>query len=323
MSRFTCCGIVVLASFSSAPLRAELVDGIAAVVNRQIILISELNSRLGPMAGQLDQIPDRALRQRRLSELQKQALDSMISDKLIEQEALKLKLNVTDRELANAVGQVMKRNQLTEEQLVSALRQEGKSLEDYKRTILRPQLLRLKVLNVQVRSRINIGDEEIKALYQKNLRRLGVDTKIRARHIFIAVPEGGNSSQFRVAQKEAADILARVKSGNDFSELAQKYSHDPLTKGEGGDLGYFSRGTLPAAIEDRVFAMGVGETSGALRSERGFHIVQITERKEADAKPLADVREQLFNQLYATKLEKATQAWLKEVRKRSYIDIKL
>lgn len=317
---------IALVLFSTVDIRqghARVVERIAAVVNKQIILLSELRERIAPFEAQLDRIPDEDTRQRRRDEALKQALDQMVDEKLIQQEASRLQLGVKEEEVEKAVSEVMRRNSLTREQLEAALRQEGKGLNEYKAQILRPQLLRLKVLNVQVRSRISVSEDEIKALYQQNVRSLGAETKVRARHVFFYIPPGTSSKKAAKRVALARKVLDQLNHGGDFAELVNKYSDDSVTRADGGDLGSISRGSLPARIEDEVFRMKKGEIRGPLRSSRGVHIVQVTEREESAARPYDEVREQLRAQLLNEKTEKATRTWLKDVRKRSYVEIKL
>jgi parvulin-like peptidyl-prolyl isomerase len=313
----------VAAGLVSGVASARVVERIVAVVNEQILLQSEVNERLRPLMPQLQQIPDPTMRQQKLEELRRQMLNMMIDEELIKQEAGKLKITVSEKDLQMAIADVMRKNNLTKEQLEEALRQEGKDLVSYKDQILKPQLLRLRVLNVQVRSRVSVADEEVRAFYQKNLRALGVETKVRARHIFVAVPEGATPKQLAERKSVAQGLLSKIKGGADFAEVAKKHSQDPVTREDGGDLGYFARGTLPAAIEEVIFGLKKGEVRGPLLAERGFHIIQVVDRKESSARSFDEVKEELREQVYVQKMEKATTSWLVEVRKKSHIDIKL
>ena len=303
--------------------QARVVERVAAVVNEDIILQSALEERLRPLLPQLQQITDPTARQQKQEEIKRQMLQMMVDEELIRQEAGKLKLSVGDKDLDLAIADVMKKNNLTQEQLEEALRQEGKTLSSYRETILRPQLLRLRVLNVQVRSRVMVGDEEVKAYYQKNLRALGVGSKVHARHIFVALPQNATGKQIEERRRYAQSLLGRVKKGVDFGKLAKEVSEDPATREEGGDLGWFEPGSLPAAGEEVVFAMKKGEVKGPLLAERGFHLIELLDRKESAARSFDEVKDTLREQLYVQKMEKATQAWLGEVRKKSHIDVKM
>jgi peptidyl-prolyl cis-trans isomerase SurA len=314
---------LLMTALLAQAVQAKVIERIVAVVNSDIILLSELELRVRPMMPQLQQIPDPQMRAQKLEELRRQLLNHMIDEKLIVQQAKKLKLEVSDADLERAVADVMKKNSLTRDELEAALRQEGQTLHSYKYSILKPQLLRLRVLNVQVRSRVNVSDDEVRALYQKNLRQLGVETKVRARHIFVLVPQGASPREVARRKQLAQQLLKRVRQpGADFGAIARKFSQDPVTREDGGDLGEFGRGTLPAQIEDAVFALKKGQISDVLRADRGFHIIQVQERKESAARSFDEVKDQLRQEMYSKKLERTTKAWLVEIRKRSHIDIK-
>ncbi|MFH1131763.1 MAG: peptidylprolyl isomerase [Pseudomonadota bacterium] len=313
----------IVSTLVSLFAEAKVVESIVAIVNREIVLQSELDERMRPLLPQLEGIPDPLMRRRKTQELSKQFLDRIIDDKLVWQEGRELQLEVTDKELDLAIKDVMHKNNLTQGQLEEALHQEGKTLEAYRETILRPQLMRLRVINIKVRSRVATSDDEVRAQYQKNLRDLGVQTKVSARHIFIHVPD--NADRRVVAEKKrfALSLLAKINNGQDFVESAKKHSDDPATRNEGGDLGFFARGTLPPNVEDVVFAMKKDEVKGPIRTSHGFHLIQLVDRQESLARPFEEVKEELYNQIYAEKLEKATRAWLKELRKKAHIEIKL
>lgn len=307
----------------ASPAQGRVVERIIAVVNDEILLLSELEDRLRPLIPQLQQIPDAVAREQKYQELRRQMLGMMVDEELIRQEAAKLKLDVSEKDLELAIADVMRKNNLTRPQLEEALRQEGKSIASYKSQILRPQILRLRVLNVQVRSRVSVSDEEVRAYYQKNLRALGVGHKVRARHIFFALPKGAGPKEKEAKRRAALALLEKIRKGASFEELAKEHSDDPVTKEDGGDLGYFERGSLPTAIEDVVFAMKKGEVRGPLLAERGYHLIKVEEIKESAARSIDEVKDELREQLYIQKMEKATQSWLTEVRKRSHIDLKL
>ena len=308
----------------SAPAAAKVVERIVAVVGNEIVLLSELEDRVRPMMRQLNQIKDKTMRAQRLDEVRRQMLDMMIDEKLIALQGTRLKLNVEDKDLERAVADVMSKNNLTRKELEEALAQEGKTITGYKQQILKPQLMRLRVLNVAVRSRVSVSQDEIKALYQQNLRKLGVETKVRARHIFVTVPEGADAAETAKRKARAVELLRRVKAkGADFAAIAKETSDDPVTKEDGGDLRYFGRGTLPSNIEEVVFALKKGEIRGPLRTERGFHIVKLEDRKESSARSLDEVKGQLRQTLYGQKMENATKSWLGELRKKTHIDLRL
>jgi peptidyl-prolyl cis-trans isomerase SurA len=316
-------GLVTLLGAGRAA-RAEVVERIVAVVNKEIVLLSDIAERIAPMRPRLAQIPNPMQRKQQLAKLRQQVLEQLINQKLIQAEARRLKISVTEAEISKAIKDVMRRNKLTEAQLSEALRQEGKTLHAYKYQLLKPQLLRYKVINMKVRPRVTVAEDEIKALYQQNMRALGVEEKVRARHIFVSIPARANAKIVAERRKLALSYLAKAKKKSaDFAALAKAHSQDSVTRADGGDLGWFSRGTLPVAVEDVVFAMKKDEIKGPLRTARGFHIIQVTGKKESSARPYKEVRKTLKRQIFGEKMQKATKSWLLEVRKRNYVDVRL
>lgn len=309
--------------FPSSSASAKVLERVVAVVNSEVILLSELNERLAPALPQLEQIADREARKKKLVELQKEALNQMIDDLLIDQEARNLKITVTDKDLELAIADVMKRNNLTLAQLEEALKNEGKSLTAYKYSMLKPQLTRLRVLNIQVRSRINVSDEEVQSYYQSNMRALGVEAKLSCRQIFFNVPASSSQPEQNARRLQLEELRKKIEAGEDFAEVAKQYSEDPETKEKGGEMEKFSRGSLPTRIEDVLFALKQGQLSPVLRSKKGLHLYKIEEREEASARSFEEVKEELMQQIYQTKLEKATKSWVEEVRKRSFIENRL
>ncbi|MBK6846184.1 MAG: peptidylprolyl isomerase [Proteobacteria bacterium] len=306
----------------AAPARARVIERVVAVVNDEIILLSEVEQRAAPFAGQLASVADAEQRKLRRAQLRRQVLEQMVDDKLIEQQARTHKLTVEEADLDRAVQEVMRRNNLTREQLGQALAQEGQTVESYKQQMLRPQLLRLKVLNVQVRARVSVGDDELRALYQQNLRTLDAEAKVQARQLLLAVPAAALPQQVASRRALAEQLAKRLAGGADFAQLARQYSDDAATRAKGGDLGTLTRGTLPGKVEDALFGAKAGQWLGPLATPQGFYLVQVTQREESAARPFEEVREQLRDQLYSQKMEQATKSWLREVRKKAFVELK-
>src|SRR5581483_12010377 len=188
------------------------------------------------------------------------------------------------------------------DQLREALRAQGMTMAAY-RSDLKKQLLRFRVLNIAVGSRVNISDEEVKAYYDRHLKD-GTNVQVRASHIFIAIPDGADAAAVREKEAQARKILERARSGEDFAKLARELSDDPATRSEGGDLGYFGKDMLPKPIEEMVFAMKPGEIRGPVRADRGFHVIKLVDRKVKDAKPLAEVQDDVRMQLRQKEMER-------------------
>jgi parvulin-like peptidyl-prolyl isomerase len=302
----------------------RLIERVVAVVNDEIILLSEVEERVGPIMAEMDRQGELAGRNRdaQIMVLRRRVLDMLIDERLLLNQAHQLKLGVTSEEIDRALEEIRKQNNVDLDDLVKALRQQGMSMAQYRQD-LRKQILRLKVINAAVRSRISVSDEEVRNYYEQVVRRSGTNRTVRASHIFVAIPEDATPKDVERKRKQAGDLVERARAGEDFAKLARAHSEDPATKEEGGDLGFFSRGSLPAAVEEIVFGMDIGEVRGPIRAARGFHVLKLLARKDEGIKPLKEIKEQLRQQLYAQEMEKATKSWLQEIRKKAHIETRM
>lgn len=143
-----------------------------------------------------------------------------------------------------------------------------------------------------------VSDTEIKAAYDARIDRYKEGERRRASHILIAVTKDAPEVEVKKAKGIAEEALAKLKQGpGDFAKLARQYSQDPASAQQGGDLGWFSRGTMVKPFEDVAFRLQEGETSGLVRSDFGFHIIQVTGVQPERIKPFAEVRDALAAEL--------------------------
>jgi peptidyl-prolyl cis-trans isomerase SurA len=304
----------------SGRAHARLVEKVAAVVGDNIILASEVEEKAAPMLADASRIGDPAKRAARATALRREVLDRLIDDELILQQATDLKLSVTNEQVDQSIEEIKKQNSLDDDQLKEALRGQGMSMAGY-RADLKRQLLRYRVLNIAVGSRVSISDEEVKGYYERHMKD-GGNVQVRASHIFIAIPDGSDAATVAEKQAWAKKLLDRAKGGEDFAKLAKQYSDDAATRGDGGDLGMFGKDMLPKAIEEIVFSMQPGELAGPVRADRGFHVIKLISRKVGDAKPLAEVQDDIRIQLRQKEMEKQTKSYLAELRKKTLVDIR-
>ena len=299
---------------------ARLVEKVAAVVGDNIILASEVEEKAAPMLADTSRIGDPAKRSARATALRREVLDRLIDDELILQQATDLKLSVTNEQVDQSIEEIKKQNSLDDDQLKEALRGQGMSMAGY-RADLKRQLLRYRVLNIAVGSRVSISDEEVKGYYERHMKD-GGNVQVRASHIFVAIPDGADAATVAEKQAWAKKLLERAKGGEDFAKLAKQYSDDAATRGDGGDLGMFGKDMLPKAIEEIVFSMQPGELAGPVRADRGFHVIKLISRKVGDAKPLAEVQDDIRIQLRQKEMEKQTKSYLTELRKKTLVDVR-
>ncbi len=323
MKRIVLAGLcAAFAALTASPSQAAVVERIVAVVNGEIILESQLEERGKAMFAEAKKDPDPAARKRREASLRKEVLDHLVDEELLQQQARELKIVVTPQDVDRMIDDVKKRNNLDDTTLVDALAQQGMDLVGY-REVVKKQITRLRVLDVAVRARVSVTDEDVRRYYESNLKQLGADRKVRASHIFLGIPPEATAAEADQIRKRALQLVQRARSGEDFAKLARENSQDTATRSEGGDLGYFGRGMLPPAVEEIVFSMAPGEVRGPVRAERGFHVIKLVDRKDEKARPFEDVKEQIREQLMQQEMEKHTRSWLAEMRRKAHVNIRL
>jgi peptidyl-prolyl cis-trans isomerase SurA len=299
---------------------ARVVERVAAVVGDSLVLASEVEDRVGPLMADVNHIPDPEKRAARATALRREVLERLIDDELILQQATELKLSISSDQIDASIEEIKKQNNLTDDQLREALRTQGMTMAAY-RSDLRRQLLRYRVLNIAVGSRVNISDDEVRAYYERHMKD-GSNVQVRAAHVFVAIPDGADAATVADKQAQAQKILERAKAGEDFAKLARETSDDAATRNDGGDLGYFGKDMLPKAIEEVVFAMKVGDVRGPIRVDRGFHVIKVVDRKIKDPKSFDEVKDDIRMQLRQKDMERQTKIYLAELRKKTLVDIR-
>ncbi|HEY4239318.1 MAG TPA: peptidylprolyl isomerase [Kofleriaceae bacterium] len=307
---------------ANAGKRTKL-EYVVAVVNDSIILRSELDARMVPVLAEAEQIQDPAERARRIAKLDAQTLDDMVSEELIVQAAADAKIEIESSEVQAALDEIKTNNKLDDAQFAQALAAQGYTMANYKQD-LRRQLLRYRAVNQLVAPKVNITEDDVKAKYDEMARRSEGVSAVKLSHMLFKVPANPTEQELAAAKERAAKALARVQSGEDFAKVAAEVSDDDGTKATGGELGWFQRGSMAnPEWEPIVFAMSKGEVRGPVTGPQGLHLFFVSDVKASDLKPYADMKEQLSRQIRQRELDKATQTWVDELRKKAYIDIKL
>jgi len=299
---------------------ARVVEKIAAVVGDAVLLGSEVEEKAAPLLAEVARMPDPGKRAARAAALRREVLERLIDDELILQQATELKLTITSEQVDASIEEIKRQNNINDDQLREALRGQGMSMAAY-RADLKKQLLRFRVINIAVGSRVTISDDDVKAYYERHLKS-GANIQVRASHIFVAIPDGADAAAVAEKQAHAQKLMERAQAGEDFAKLAREASDDPATRAEGGDLGYFGKDMLPKAIEEMVFAMKVGEVRGPVRADRGFHVIKLIDRKTKDPKPLDEVKDDVRMQLRQKEMERQTKSYLAELRKKTLVDVR-
>jgi peptidyl-prolyl cis-trans isomerase SurA len=268
------------------------------------------------------QITDPAERKRRLAKLASQVLDEMVNEELIVQAGEAAKIEVDSSEVQAALDEIKQQNKLDDAGLQQALAQQGYTLANYKAD-LRRQLLRLRAVNQLVAPKVQVTDEDVRARYDEMKRRSQSVSAVQLSHILIKLPAHPTEQQIADARERAAKAMARVKAGEPFAKVAADVSDDDSTKSAGGMLGWFERGSINPEWEQIVFSMQKGDVRGPVKGPQGLHVFYADDLKQSALKPFDQMKDQLQRELRRRELDKQTQSWVQDLRKKAYIDIKL
>jgi parvulin-like peptidyl-prolyl isomerase len=317
-------GGVVWADTAKSPNagKKETLERVVAVVNDSIILQSELDARLVPVRAEAAQIADPQERRRREAKLASQVLDEMVNEELIVQAAEAAKIEVDSSEVQAALDEIKQQNNLDDAGLQQALAQQGYTLAGYKAD-LRRQLLRLRAVNQLVAPKVNVTDEDVRARYNELQRRSSSVSAVQLSHMLFKLPEHPTEQQLDEAKAKATKAMDRVKAGEAFADVAKQVSEDTSTASGGGQLGWFERGSINPEWEQIVFSMDKGDMRGPVPGPQGLHVFYVTDIKQSNLQPYDQMKDQLNRELRRRELDKATQNWTEELRKKAYIDIKL
>ena len=301
-------------------LSEAVVDRVVAVVNQEIITLSEVEKWIDPLKDEIV-AKDRLERREQVQEICRKVLEKLIEDKLIDQEVKKSGVKVPSKEVEVALEEVKRRNAATQEDLEKALAADGLTLEAYKKQIEKG-LQRQKLINWSVKVETKVGEKELRDFYQKNLDRYRTNESYRPGHILFVVPKGATPEEIREIKKKCQKVLEKIKGGGDFGEIALLYSEDASNK-DRGDLGYFKKGELLPAFQREALRLKVGEVSEIVRTEFGFHIIKLLDRKGMDPLPFEEVQEKVKADCFESEMEKALKQYLSTLKEKSVIDIKL
>ncbi len=339
-------GVACLPGFAAAQ---SVVEEIIARVNNQIITLSEFERSKDQLRDEVKQ-QDAANADKLYAEREKDVLRDLIDQQLLLEKGKDLGIT-GDTDLIKRLDQMRKDMKLdTMEDLEKAATAQGISYEDFKQN-MRNQIITQKVIGEEVGSHLNITKDEEQLFYDEHKNELEQPESIKLSEILIAPKkvavtekpqnaagtdgaagsDGATEQQAKAeaakqaeqaalasAEAQANDLLKQIRAGASFEDIAKKYSDGP-SAAQGGDLGAFKRGTLAKELEDRTFAMKVGDVTDVIRTKQGFVILKVTNHQMAGIPPLKDVEPRVMDTLYYQKLQPALRTYLTKLREEAYI----
>ncbi len=310
------CTLLALLAVSPFPSQAKQISGIAAVVNDEVITTLDLDKEYAQMLKESEKLPPAEK-----MGLRSAALNRLVDKKLVEQKIRELDIKVSDEELRASIEDVKKQNNLTQEALEQALAAQGLTFSQYKAQ-LKEQLERMRLMSQEVRSKIQVGEREMREYYDAHRDNYGGAETFHARHIFFKLDPKAKPEDAAATEKLANEVLAKAHAGEDFAALAKKYSQDPAAAKDGGDLGSFKKSDMLPEIGDTVAAMKPGDVSSIVRSPAGLHIIKLEQKSREAGRPFEEVKDSIEELLYKKKSDERFNQWVKDLRNAASIDIK-
>jgi len=302
-------------------LLAQTEDRIVAVVNNDVITLYELNKMVGAYVDRIAQSSRQEDREKITAEARTIIMNRMIDDMLVDQEAKKAGIVFKEEDVMASISNLMARRNMKLEDLKAALLRDGTSFESYKEEV-KSHLMKLRLATREVRSKISVSDEEIGNYYSAHRDIYEGKEAVRLQQILLPLPKNADEETRDRIRAEAGEILAKLKSGESFGAMAARFSQGPAAQ-TGGDLGFVEKGTMLPAVDEAAFKLKENELSSVIESPIGFHILKITDRRGKGIKPLTVVREEIKEEITNEKMEKKLQEWIQDLRKKSYVEVRL
>jgi peptidyl-prolyl cis-trans isomerase C len=295
-------------------------DNIAVTVNGIDITESEIEKLIKPqldmIAKKTTQLPPEFAGQYK-KQLRQQALEQLILEQLLDEKAKEAKIVVSDEEAVSTLMKIISpQKSLSVEELKEKIESFGQSFDQVKQQTQK-RLGYQKVMEAQWAGKINITDDETKKYYDENPKKFETPEQVRASHILTKLeltdPNTDPNEAKAKAREKTQDLLKQIKDGADFAELAKAHSTCP-SAASGGDLDFFPRGRMAPAFEKAAFELEVGKVSDIVETEFGYHIIKVTDHKDAGVILYEQTKDNIVTQLTQKKQSEFAQEYIKSLK---------
>ncbi len=328
-------GLVLAAAFSPSVADAVVVERIVAVIGDDPILLSELRARAKPFLLQIQmRVRPGAEQAAAESQVFKDLLQKMIDERLEAQAAERAGITVLPDEIENALRNIAASQNRSVAVLVKEARARSGMTEQEYRDELRRQIIEGKMLQLRVKGRVRITDDDVKTMYDRARREERKQLEYHPAWIVLQIVPGASPEAIADRKKLATEIVKQARSGKDFAELAKAYSDEANTRQAGGDLGIRApsvsaqarsgqRPVLAPEFENVVLSLEPGEITEPVEVDKGIVIIKLIARQPSHYKNFEESRGEMVGLLQTEILEKAKRKWLEELKKRTHLDVRL
>ena len=325
MIRVAVLSVLSLAFAGSAlAQRAEVIDGIAAIVNNDVVTISQVRDLIGARERSLREVYRGPELESKIKEMRTGAINDLIDRQLILQEFKKLSAKgaaipeyVIDDRVQAVIREEFGGDRAA---FVRTLQAQGYSVTRFKE-VEREKIIIQAMRQSKVDSNFVISPTQIQAYYDKNRSAYATPEQVKLRMIVIREGSAGDVPDVGSKKELAEEIRQKVAGGAEFDRMAQMYSEDETTQQAGGDWGWIERNTLNEQLTNVAFSLRPGEVSPVVGIENTYYIMMVDAKRSAAVKPIGDVREEIEKNLIQQERSKAQQRWLETLRQKAYIKI--
>lgn len=304
--------LAVSLSILGATILPAAEDTIVAIVNSEVITLKDLREYLSFIYVQLvSEGKSQGQISAAMAQYERSSINQLIEDKLLLDEANRKKVIVNDKILSDRLKQI-KGNYGSEQEFLAALSREGLTITDIKNKIS-SQLKTQFLVETEIKSKILVSPPELTEYYQKNVTGFQKAPRVDLDSIFIPfTPDGKDKEEARKKASEALSLLADKK---DFTDVAKQYSQLP-------SIGMISKGEMLPALESAVFALKLGEITQPLEIETGIYIFKLKTQYPPEILSLDQAKDKIYDILFHEKFRKRLSAWLEDLKKKAYVEIK-
>jgi peptidyl-prolyl cis-trans isomerase SurA len=318
---------VLTASAAAATSGAEILEQILVKVNGEILTKTELEQRQIAVLRQRNPqaLQDDAAVKQALVEITPQLLVDTIDEMLLIQRGRELGYRMTDEQFRGILDNIKKENKLeSEEQFQAALKQEGMTLDDLRRSIERRMLID-RVQQIEVMQKVGINEEEAKKYYSEHPDEFRTAPAVTLREILVSVPAGDGKSinvgQEEEAREKADAARKRIAGGEDFAKVAAEVSDAP-SKANGGLIGPVNRDELAPAVAKVLEGLKPGDVTQPIRGSRGYQIIKLESSTEAEVPAYEQVRDLIADKVFNEKRRGELSKYLVRLRGQAIIEWK-
>jgi peptidyl-prolyl cis-trans isomerase SurA len=318
---------VVLGLAAARPADASIVERIVAVVGERPILLSELRLRGRPHLWRIAaSTPNPTQQAAQESEMFRELLNRLIDERLEEGAADKAHVTVSPEEVDNGIRQVAAQTKLQPKDVIAEAKRQGLTEQDY-RDEIRRQVLEGKLIQLRVRGRVRVTEQDARAAYGRWLKQVQQEHPVDLKIIVLQIPPGSTAQTAAAIETLGQELSMRARRGDDFCDLVANYSQDPTTKNTCGSRGPVPMSMLFPELQQAASSLKPGETAAPIqfRDPMGNSAVLVVQLASAQPQipPYEQVKDQMMERSFGDATERQRKLWLTELRRGVYIDVRL